>query len=63
VTPGDRKPGKTGAASKRGKAVNIYLHEADQMRIRDLAAYLANEGLRCERLPNHQGRTFAGGAG
>lgn len=46
MTPGNRKPGKTGAASKRGKAVNIYLHAADQVRIRDLAAYLANEGLR-----------------
>lgn len=46
MSPSDRKPGKTGATSKRGKAVNIYLHEADQVRIRDLAAYLANEGLR-----------------
>jgi hypothetical protein len=46
VSPGDRKPGKTGATSKRGKAVNIYLHQADQIRIRELAAYLANEGLR-----------------
>jgi hypothetical protein len=46
VSPGDRKPGKTGATSKRGKAVNISLHQADQIRIRELAAYLANEGLR-----------------
>jgi superfamily II DNA/RNA helicase len=46
VSPGNRRKGKTGAASKRGKAVNIYLHEADQVRIRDLAAYLAKEGLR-----------------
>jgi hypothetical protein len=29
-----------------GKVVNIYLHEADQVRIRELATYLANEGLR-----------------
>jgi hypothetical protein len=46
VSPDNRKPGKTGTPAKRGKAVNIYLHEADQVRIRDLAAYLANEGLR-----------------
>jgi superfamily II DNA/RNA helicase len=46
VSPGNRKPGKTGTASKRGKAVNIYLHEADRVRIRELSAYLANEGLR-----------------
>jgi hypothetical protein len=46
VSPGDRKPDKTGTPAKRGKAVNIYLHEADQVRIRELAAYLANEGLR-----------------
>ena len=46
MSPGYRKPGKTGAASKRGKAVNIYLHEADRVRIRELAAYLANEGQR-----------------
>jgi hypothetical protein len=46
MTQGDRKPGKNSAASKRGKAVNIYLHDADQVRIRELAAYLANEGLR-----------------
>jgi hypothetical protein len=46
VSPGDRKPGKTGATSKRGKAVNIHLRDADQVRIRALAAYLANEGLR-----------------
>jgi hypothetical protein len=46
VSPGDRRPGKTGTASKRGKAVNIYLHDTDQVRIRELAAYLANEGLR-----------------
>jgi hypothetical protein len=46
VSPGNRKPGKNSAASKRGKAVNIYLHDADQVRIRELAAYLANEGQR-----------------
>ena len=46
MTPGNRKPGKTGASPKRGKAVNIYLHDADRARIRDLAAYLANEGQR-----------------
>jgi hypothetical protein len=46
VTPDNRKPGKNSAASKRGKAVNIYLHDSDQIRIRELAAYLANEGQR-----------------
>lgn len=46
MTPGDRKPGKTGVVPKRGRAVNIYLHDADQVRIRELAAYLASEGLR-----------------
>jgi hypothetical protein len=46
VSPGDRKPRKTGAPPKRGKAVNIYLHDTDRARIRELAAYLANEGLR-----------------
>ena len=46
MSPGNRKSGKTGAPSKRGKAVNIYLHDADQVRIRELAAYLASEGLR-----------------
>jgi hypothetical protein len=46
VSPGNRKPGKTGDAPKRGKPVNIYLNDADQVRIRDSAAYLANEGLR-----------------
>jgi hypothetical protein len=46
VSPGNRKPRKTDAVPKRGKAVNIYLHDADQVRIRELAAYLANEGLR-----------------
>jgi hypothetical protein len=46
VSPGNQKPVRTVTATKRGKAVNIYLHEADQLRIRDLAAYLANEGLR-----------------
>jgi hypothetical protein len=46
VTPGNRKSGKPSPAPKRGKAVNIYLHGADQVRIRELAAYLANEGLR-----------------
>jgi superfamily II DNA/RNA helicase len=46
VSPGNRPFGKTGVAPKRGKAVNIYLHQADQVRIRDLAAYLANEGQR-----------------
>lgn len=39
-------PGKTVAASKRGKAGNIYLHGADQVRIRELAACLVREGLR-----------------
>jgi hypothetical protein len=43
VTLGNRK---SGVAPKRGKAVNIYLHEADQVRIRELAAYLASEGQR-----------------
>jgi hypothetical protein len=46
VSPGNRKSGKTDTAPKRGKPVNIYLHDADQVRIRELAAYLANEGLR-----------------
>jgi hypothetical protein len=46
VSPGNRKPGNTGAPHRRGKPVNIYLHGADQVRIRELAAYLANEGLR-----------------
>jgi hypothetical protein len=46
VSPGNKRQGKTGIASKRGKAVNIYLHDADRVRIRDLSAYLANEGLR-----------------
>jgi hypothetical protein len=46
VSPSDRKSGKPSSAPKRGKPVNIYLHEADQVRIRELAAYLANEGLR-----------------
>ena len=46
MSPGNRKPSKTGTASKRGKAVNIYLHHTDRARIRELAAYLANEGLR-----------------
>lgn len=46
MSPDNRKPGKTGTPAKRGKAVNIYLHDADQMRIRELAAYLASEGLR-----------------
>jgi hypothetical protein len=46
VSPGNRKSGKTDTVSKRGKAVNIYLHEADQVRIRELAAYLASEGQR-----------------
>jgi hypothetical protein len=36
----------TGGTPKRGKPVNIYLHDADQVRIRELAAYLASEGLR-----------------
>jgi hypothetical protein len=34
VSPDNRKPGKTGTPAKRGKAVNIYLHDADQVRIR-----------------------------
>jgi hypothetical protein len=46
LSPGNRKRDRTGAASRHGKAVNIYLHDADQVRIRDLAAYLANEGPR-----------------
>lgn len=46
MSPGDRKPGKPGVAPKRGKAVNIYLHDADRARIRELAGYLSNEGLR-----------------
>jgi hypothetical protein len=46
LSPASRKPNKTGVPAKRGKPVNIYLHEADQVRIRELAAYLANEGLR-----------------
>ena len=52
VTPGNRKPGKTAVAPKRGKAVNIYLHDADQVRIRELAAHLANEGLRHDYNPS-----------
>jgi hypothetical protein len=46
VTPGSQKPSRISTATKRGKAVNIYLHEADRVRIRELSAYLANEGLR-----------------
>jgi hypothetical protein len=46
LSPTSRKSSKTDSAPKRGKPVNIYLHEADQRRIRELAAYLANEGLR-----------------
>jgi hypothetical protein len=46
VSPGNGKSSKIGASPKRGKPVNIYLHETDQKRIRELAAYLANEGLR-----------------
>jgi hypothetical protein len=46
LSPARRKSSKTDSAPKRGKAVNIYLHDADQRRIRDLAAFLANEGLR-----------------
>jgi superfamily II DNA/RNA helicase len=46
VSTANPKSGKTGVAPKRGKAVNIYLHEADQGRIRELAAYLASEGQR-----------------
>jgi hypothetical protein len=46
VSPANRKQGRTRAASKRGKPVNIYLHDADQIRIRELAAYLANEARR-----------------
>jgi hypothetical protein len=45
-TPRRSTRGKTGAPPKRGKAINIYLHDADQGRIRELAAYLAREGLR-----------------
>jgi hypothetical protein len=46
VSPGNQKMDQTGTPAKRGKAVNIYLHHADQVRIRELAAYLASEGLR-----------------
>jgi hypothetical protein len=46
LSPASKKSGKTDSALKRGKPVNIYLHDADQRRIRELAAYLANEGLR-----------------
>jgi hypothetical protein len=46
VSPADRKTGKTVALPRRGKPVNIYLHDADKVRIRELAAYLASEGLR-----------------
>jgi hypothetical protein len=46
LSPGNQKKDKTGNPTKRGKAVNIYLHHADQIRIRELSAYLANEGLR-----------------
>jgi hypothetical protein len=43
---GERKTGEAVALPKRGKPVHIYLHDADTVRIRELAAYLANEGLR-----------------
>jgi hypothetical protein len=33
-------------ASKRGKAVNIWLRDGDLERIRELAAYIAVEGYR-----------------
>jgi hypothetical protein len=46
LSPASRKSRKTDSAPKRGKAVNIYLHDGDQRRIRDLAAYVASEGLR-----------------
>lgn len=46
MSPGNQKMDQTGTPAKRGKAVNIYLHHADQVRIRELAAYLASEGLR-----------------
>jgi hypothetical protein len=46
LSPGNQKKDKSGTPAKRGKAVNIYLHEADQVRIRELAAYLASEGQR-----------------
>ena len=43
---GNQKKDKTATPAKRGKAVNIYPHEADQIRIQELSAYLASEGLR-----------------
>jgi hypothetical protein len=46
LSPGNQKPGTTRTATERGKAVNIYSQEADQLQIRELVAYLANEGLR-----------------
>jgi hypothetical protein len=39
VNLADRKTGKTVALTKRGKPVDIYLHDADRVRIRELAAY------------------------
>ena len=46
MSPDNQKPDKTSTVSTRGKAVNIYLHHTDRARTRELAAYLANEGLR-----------------
>jgi hypothetical protein len=46
LSPGNQKKGKTGTPAKRDKAVNIYPHEADQIRIRELSADLASESLR-----------------
>jgi hypothetical protein len=46
LSPGHQKKDQTGTPAKRGKAVNIYLHHADQIRIRELSAYLASEGQR-----------------
>jgi hypothetical protein len=37
---------RTRPGTRCSKAVNIYLHEADQVRIRELAAYLASEAQR-----------------
>jgi hypothetical protein len=42
MSPANRKSGKGGSAPKRGKPVNIYLHEADQLRIRDWGGILSS---------------------
>jgi hypothetical protein len=57
-----QRPGRTAATPKRGKAFNIYLHDAQRVRIRELSAYLANEGLRAET-PKFRGSTPDGAAG